>query len=124
MSKRVLITLCVVALALPALAQNPTGTLTGRVSDDKGEALPGVAVTVSSPALQGTRTAVTSINGDYIFRFLPPGDYTIKFELQGFSTLETTKKISAAQTATVNAEMPLAQVAEEVTVTGSYETIS
>ena len=124
MSKRFLIALCVVALALPALAQNPTGTLTGRASDDKGEALPGVTVTVASPALQGTRSAVTSINGDYIFRFLPPGDYTIKFELQGFSTLETTKKISAAQTATVNAEMPLAQVAEEVTVTGSYETIS
>ncbi|MGV8040538.1 MAG: carboxypeptidase regulatory-like domain-containing protein [Thermoanaerobaculaceae bacterium] len=124
MRNRILIALCVVALALPALAQNPTGTLTGRASDDKGEALPGVTVTVASPALQGTRTAVTSINGDYIFRFLPPGDYTIKFELQGFSTLETTKKISAAQTATVNAEMPLAQVAEEVTVTGSYETIS
>ena len=124
MSKRFLIALCVVVLALPALAQNPTGTLTGRASDDKGEALPGVTVTVTSPALQGTRAAVTSTNGDFIFRFLPPGEYTIKFELQGFSTLETTKKISAAQTITVNAEMPLAQVAEEVTVTGSYETIS
>ena len=103
MSKRFLIALCVVVLALPALAQNPTGTLTGRASDDKGEALPGVTVTVTSPALQGTRAAVTSTNGDFIFRFLPPGEYTIKFELQGFSTLETTNKISAAQTITVNA---------------------
>ncbi|MCU0291072.1 MAG: TonB-dependent receptor [Thermoanaerobaculaceae bacterium] len=124
MLKRFLIVLCALAIAIPALAQNPTGTLTGRAADDKGEALPGVTVTVSSPNLQGTRTAVTSINGDYIFRFLPPGEYTVKFELQGFSTLDTSVKISAAQTSAVNAEMPMSQVTEEVTVTGSYETIS
>ncbi|HPS77635.1 MAG TPA: TonB-dependent receptor [Thermoanaerobaculaceae bacterium] len=124
MTKRWLIILCALAIALPALAQNPTGTLTGRASDDKGEALPGVTVSIQSPSMQGIRTAVTSVNGDYVFRFLPPGDYTVKFELQGFSTLETTKKISAAQNSTVNAEMPMTQVAEEVTVTGSFETIS
>lgn len=124
MLKRFLIVLCALAIAIPALAQNPTGTLTGRAADDKGEALPGVTVTVSSPNLQGVRTAVTSINGDYIFRFLPPGEYTVKFELQGFSTLDTSVKISAAQTSAVNAEMPMSQVTEEVTVTGSYETIS
>ena len=42
-------------LAVPALAQNPTGTLAGRVTDAK-DALPGVAVTLTSPSLQGTRT--------------------------------------------------------------------
>ena len=42
-----------------AFAQgNPTGTLTGRVINE-GQGLPGVTVTVKSPNLQGTRTAVT-----------------------------------------------------------------
>jgi hypothetical protein len=111
-------------LVAPALAQvNPTATLTGHVTDGK-EALPGVTVTVTSPNLQGTRTAVTSVNGDYFFTFLPAGEYTVKFELQGFQTQETTLKLNAAQTQRLDASLPQAKVAEEVTVTGSYETIS
>jgi hypothetical protein len=106
----------ILAVALPVMAQVPTGTLSGRV-DDGTASLPGVLVTITSPALQGTKTATTSVNGDYIFSFLPPGEYKVKFELQGFQTQETTIKISAAQTATLNATMPQATVAEEVTVT-------
>ncbi|HUK14215.1 MAG TPA: carboxypeptidase-like regulatory domain-containing protein, partial [Thermoanaerobaculaceae bacterium] len=118
--------LCVVGVAIlasSALAQNPTATLTGRVDDGKAP-LPGVTVTVTSPSLQGARNAVTSVNGDYIFRFLPPGEYAVKFELTGFQTQETTVKLSAAQASTVNATMPMSKVAEAVTVTGNYETIS
>ena len=43
------------------------------------------------PALQGTRTATTSANGDYIFPFLPPGDYTVTYELAGFKTVKQTR---------------------------------
>ncbi|MGV8041681.1 MAG: TonB-dependent receptor domain-containing protein [Thermoanaerobaculaceae bacterium] len=110
-------------VALPLFAQNPTGTLSGRVTDGR-EALPGVTVTVTSPNLQGSRTAVTSVDGDYIFKFLPPGEYRVKFELSGFQTQETSAKISAAVSSKIDAVLPMAQVAEEVTVTGSYETIS
>ncbi len=117
------VTLVAALVATATLAQVPTGTLTGNATDGTST-LPGVTVTITSPSLQGSRTAVTSVNGDYIFRFVPPGDYKVKFELQGFQTLDTTVKISAAQTSTVNATMPQATVAEEVTVTGSYETIS
>ncbi len=109
--------------ALPAAAQNPTATLAGHVSDGK-LALPGVAVTVASPYLQGTRTATTTVDGDYIFKFLPPGDYRVRFELEGFQTIDTTVKLNAAQTQKLDATMPQAKVAEEVTVTGSAENIS
>ncbi|TAM55014.1 MAG: TonB-dependent receptor, partial [Acidobacteria bacterium] len=119
----VLVAAMLVVVALPALAQMPTGTLTGRATDGK-DPLPGVTVTVTSPNLQGARTAVTEVTGAYIFAFLPAGDYHVKFELMGFQTLDTTVKINAAQTATVNAAMPTAKVAEEVTVTGTYDNIS
>jgi len=122
-AKCLICALGILALALPAMAQVPTGTLTGHV-DDGTAALPGVTVIITSPNLQGARTATTSVNGDYIFAFLPPGEYTVKFELQGFQTQETTVKVNAAQTQTVHATMPQTKVAEEVTVTGSYETIS
>jgi outer membrane receptor protein involved in Fe transport len=124
LSKLLVCAVGILAFALSAMAQViPTGTLTGHV-DDGQVALPGVMVTVASPNLQGTRSANTSVNGDYIFNFLPPGEYTVRFELQGFQTQETTLKISAAQTAKLDVTLPQATVAEEVTVTGSYETIS
>ena len=70
-----------------AFAQgNPTATLTGRVINE-GQGLPGVSVNVKSPALQGTRTAVTSVNGDFVLPLLPPGDYTVSFTMPGFQTV-------------------------------------
>ena len=48
-------------------AQTPTGTITGRVNDSGDLAVPGATVTIASPNLQGTRSTVTSANGDYIF---------------------------------------------------------
>lgn len=123
MTKRLLIVLCALAIAFPALAQIPTATIAGSV-DDGELSLPGVTVTVTSPSLQGVRTAVTGVNGDYVFRFMPPGDYLVKFDLSGFQTIETTVKLSGSQTSTVNATMPQTTVAEEVTVTGSYETLA
>ena len=117
-------TLLVLALAaMPAVAQNPTGTLSGHVEAD-GQALPGVTVTATSDALQGARVTQTTGNGDYIFPFLPPGEYTIKFELSGFQSSEQPIKISAAQSSQVDMAMALEGVSEEVMVTGAYETIS
>src|SRR4028119_332465 len=77
--------LFVVALALvtavPLCAQFTTGSLVGTVTAADGSALPGVTVTLSSPALQGTRTAITGETGGYHFPALPPGNYTVAFEL-------------------------------------------
>ena len=70
------------ALASIATAQSTNGTISGRVLDSSGGALPGVTVTVESPNLQAARTAVTSGNGDYQFPLLPSGTYAVTFELQ------------------------------------------
>jgi outer membrane receptor for ferrienterochelin and colicin len=105
------------ALAAPAAAQTtPTGTVTGKVVDPEGLVLPGVTVTVSSSALQGTRTAVSSANGDYIIPFLPAGDYKIAFELSGFAAQEKAVRIQVAETATLNAQMTIGALTETVNV--------
>ncbi len=60
-SRNWILALAFVALASTAFAQgNPTGTITGRVTDPDNLVLPGVTVTAASPVLQGVRTAVTS----------------------------------------------------------------
>src|SRR5690349_16430361 len=74
----------VFAVAGVAPAQTTTGTISGHVADSQGLPLPGVTVNATSPNLQGTRTAVTSANGDYVFNNMPSGTYTIAFELSGF----------------------------------------
>lgn len=118
----------VLALALllaagPVWGQNPTGTLGGRVTAD-GATVPGVVLTLTSPALQGVRTATTAENGEYIFRFLPPGDYEIKVEMDGFHPAQGEARISAAQDQKLNFALQLATVSEELEVVGSMETIS
>jgi hypothetical protein len=112
------------AIALPAMAQNPTGTLRGRATDESGP-LPGVLVQISSDALPGgTQGTVTGASGDYLFRFLPAGTYDVTFNLEGFHPLEAEVKISVAQTRTLDAEMHPATVTEEIVVTAAYETIT
>ena len=56
--------LILLAAPLQLTAQTQTGQLIGTVTQD-GNPLPGVRVTVSSPALQGTRSTETDVNGSY-----------------------------------------------------------
>jgi hypothetical protein len=74
--------------------------------------------------MQGQKVAITGGAGEYIFRFLPPGDYTITFALDGFHTLDMPVVVSVAQTKTIDAEMYAEAVREEIVVTGNYETVS
>ncbi len=108
----------VMAWASVARAQGiQTGLLQGTVTDSGGLVLPGVNVTVTSPALQGTRDAVTDANGNYIMRGLPAGDYVVRFELTSFKTVEQTATVALGQPKEVNAQLGPAGVAESVHVT-------
>ena len=108
-------------LGSAGLAQTPTGTISGHIISPDGEALPGVAVSVASPALQGVRTVVSSVNGDYIVPLLPPGEYTVTFEMSGFETLTETRNVGGIQTVTLNVTMPLSAVTATVSVIGRAE---
>lgn len=101
----------------PAGAQTPTGTLTGRIVDQSGLSIPGATVSVTSPNLQGTRSTVTSANGDFIMPSLPAGPYTIAVELSGFATTRVTRDIGAGQQLTVELTLQPAALSEIVTVT-------
>src|SRR3954464_2357878 len=70
--------------SLPAWAQTPAGSITGRVVDATGLPLPGVTVTIQGTDI--TRTFVSEADGKYRFLELAPGDYKLTSSLQGFST--------------------------------------
>jgi hypothetical protein len=99
-------------------AQSTTGTISGRVTDAQGLALPGVTVTAESPSLQGARTTVTSENGDYIITLLPSGTYTVRFEITGFETQQRSVNLAPTQTVPVDATLGVGKLEEVVQVVG------
>lgn len=120
-----LLVAAVALIATPAaLAQNPTGTLTGTVTGPDGAALPGVTVTATSPNLQGARVVVTGPNGSYKLAFLPSGDYQVTYELDGFSSVTRAVKASAAVQTQSDIQMQLGIVSEEIVVTSQQAAIS
>ncbi len=95
-----------------------TGTVTGTVTSTDGVAIADAAVVVTSPALQGERTAVTDVNGVYSLPGLPPGTYTVRFAKEGLSPTERTALLPLGVTASVDAMLSVAQVTETVLVEG------
>ncbi|MCH7747365.1 MAG: TonB-dependent receptor [Acidobacteria bacterium] len=84
--------------------------------------MPGVTVTVRSDALQGARTSVTDLNGNYEIIGLPPGQYTASFALQGFTTVDDRVAVPLGGVATVNVRMLVGTVAEAIQVTAQVPT--
>lgn len=105
----------------PAAAQGVGGSIVGTVTDQTQAILPGVAVTVTGPALMGTRADVTAADGTYRLPNLPPGsDYVVVFELQGFSSFKREGiRLDVGFTATINATLSPAGLQENVTVSGA-----
>ena len=79
-----LTTLCFVPVG--AAGQTVPGRVSGRVTDGSGAALPGVMVTVKAAALATPAAAVTDGVGQYLSPALPPGTYSVTFELSGFES--------------------------------------
>ena len=102
-------------------AQGETGVIAGTVKDTQGLALPGVTVEASSPVLiEKVRVVSTDGDGRYQLVNLRPGTYSVKFELPGFNRIQREGvQLSAAFTATVNADMQVGGIEETITVSGS-----
>ena len=110
------------AVFLPAgagSAQTTTGTIRGRVLDEQGLSLPGGAGNVEGPSLQGAASFVTSENGDYLVGLLPPGLYTLTFQLNGFERQKRVVVLAPTQTLPLDVVMGLSKVTEEVAVPGN-----
>jgi hypothetical protein len=110
----------VVILSAPALAQTRTGSIFGSVRDATGQVLPGVSVTLSGPTLVTDQVTSTSAEtGSYRFLALPPGTYTLRFELSGFKThVNEGVVVEVGGNTGINVQLELSSVEEVVTVVG------
>jgi hypothetical protein len=87
--------------------------------DAAGLPLPGVTVTVTENSTGFSRTVVTAANGAYTLPNLEPGTYTLTAEMSGFATLKREDiKLSSGSEITYEIKMQIANLQEQVTVTG------
>lgn len=113
---------CALSFFATTLLAQTSASLTGIVSA-AGSPLPGVAVTISSPELQGTRSAFTGEGGAYSFSALPPGEYTIAMTFGGMETLRLSASLRLSQTSRVDAVLKPAGTSDVVTVTAPVPSV-
>jgi hypothetical protein len=104
-----------------ANAQSGLSTITGIVTDNSGNAVPGLTVTATNQATNIAYTGVTTGAGVYTMTAVPIGSYTVTAELTGFKTVQSKIDMSAAQTARVDFKLEIGTVEEtvEVVATGA-----
>jgi hypothetical protein len=102
-----------------------TGALNGTVTDPDGAVLPGITVTLKSPALVVPQmTTVTNANGVYRFPALPPGTYSVTFELEGMNTIiREGIDVNLGKTSPVDVQMELKTQTETIVVSGKAPTV-
>src|SRR6185437_11564625 len=80
-------------LSLPLLAvAQTTGGLRGQVLDPSGAVVPGATVTLTQGAT--VLTAPSDNDGNYSFRDVPAGSYSLTIDAQGFTFPKTDVSIS------------------------------
>ncbi len=108
-----------VLLAAPALAQQTTGNISGKIIDQQGAIIPGATVTATNPATGFTRSVVSDAVGIFTLTALPIGNYDLKVELSGFQpTIRKGVVVNVSQTVSLDLSLSVAALAENVTVTG------
>src|SRR4029079_17881071 len=117
MRRTLLVLFTWVILCATGFAQT-LGTITGEVKDSTGGLVPGATVTVVNKATNATRTTQTNEVGLFDFPALPPGNYTVKSELEGFKAGSGDLELQVQQTARVNFQLELGTISEQATVTG------
>jgi hypothetical protein len=104
-------------LAISSFAQESRATLTGRVSDAAGAAVPAAKVSIKSQQTNIVTDVVTGEEGNYTVTALQPGLYTVSVEAAGFKRAESDKvQLYTATTSTFDVNLEVGGIGETVTV--------
>src|SRR5438105_4508677 len=116
---RLVAALTLMLAAETSFAQQTTGTITGRVVDPQGMAVPGATITTTNTTTGLARTDVSDAEGLYRLNALAVGTYDVIAELSGFTKLERRAiLVDVSHTTDLTLTLRVAQVAETVTVIG------
>ncbi len=112
------------AASVLLIAQAPTGTITGVVTDESGAVIPNANVTITNKATGISRTAVTNADGLYSAPALAAGDYEVRVEGTGFKTSIRRATVEVGSNTQVNMPMALGGTKEVVTVEAATASVN
>lgn len=119
MNRVLMVLLTVFASTAFILGQDTSGRLVGTVNAPDG-VLPGATIVLTDNQTKKSQTLTSSDSGAYSAPQLEFGTYTVRVSAQGYKTFVATDvKIDAGQERTLNIQLELGAVTEEVTVTGA-----
>ena len=108
------------AISLTAFAQSDNASISGYAKDQAGAAVAGAKVNIKSETRAFERNTIANGEGYFVITNLPPGNYTITIEANGFKAFkETGRALAPNLPSTVDATLQPGQVTETVTVTAS-----
>ncbi len=100
-------------------AQDPTGTLEGRILDRSGGEISGANATVKNIHTGYTRSQSTEATGHFRFPLLPVGQYSLTVNAPQFATFtQQPIDILVSQTARLDVKLELSSVTQAISVSG------
>ncbi|HSS19760.1 MAG TPA: TonB-dependent receptor [Pyrinomonadaceae bacterium] len=103
-----------------AQTQSNAADLQGVVRDQSGAVVSGATVTARHPATNVSKTTISDDGGEYLFVSLPPGDYEVTVEANGFKkTVLSGVKLTVGQRADLDIALEVGVVSEVVTISGA-----
>jgi Carboxypeptidase regulatory-like domain len=106
----------------PPPAAAGSGALRGQVTDPSGAAIAG-ATLVMTPATGSPITAQTSAQGQYEFKSLPDGKYSLTVVAQGFTLFENDNLVVADQPLRLNVSMTIEVEQQKIQVSDTAPTV-
>jgi len=123
--KIVLCMLVIMCLPLSCALAQVSGSISGRVEDTSGAAVPDATVTVSNPETGASHAVRTDEACNYRVLSLPVGRYELRTEKPGFQTVVRRGiSLAVAQEALVDMQMPVGEVTQQVTVTAEIPVVN
>jgi hypothetical protein len=107
-------------VGLTLQSQTTSTEILGLVTDTTGAVVPDALVTITRLATGETRSARTNHAGEYIFRLIEIGEYTVRCEMPGFKIETVTGlRVQIQQKARVDFTLQVGQTSDTVEVQAS-----
>src|SRR6058998_320369 len=117
--------LCILVLSVSPAPAQTDGSISGVIRDASGAVIPGAMVTVTNPATNQVRSAISNEAGVYNFPVLQPGKYNIKVELPGFRTItQNDVELQVQFAARIDFTLQVGDVSQTVEVEGAAALIA
>jgi hypothetical protein len=101
----------------PAAADNLYASIRGIVTDPSGAVVPGVKLTATNVATGVSYTTTSNRDGAYNFLQLAIGSYSVKAEVTGFKSFQTTGvKLDLNEVFSLNVKLEVGTVSQELVV--------